>query len=180
MKDVPFSVYLLYGFEICVTWQCKSSWKTNPLFNLTAQRYPPPPWRIFLVHFESQCALAILRIERLLDPKGTISIWGWEPCCRVVVALHLQQGHAMSVSTVHVVLCPVLCPACVRDHRTGNCRPWRLLGVLLGTPLFYLHSRMMKMIFLFPHLIGRPGLHKLCDVLISWAHRGSCAHKCVC
>ena len=154
--------------------------KTNPLFNLTAERYPPPPWRIFLVHFESQCALAILRIERLLDPNGTISIWVWEPCCRVVVALHLQQGHAMSVSTVHVVLCPVLCPACVRDHRTGNCRPWRLLGVLLGTPLFYLHSRMMKMIFLFPHLIGRPGLHKLCDVLISWAHRGSCAHKCVC
>ena len=24
------------------------------------------------------------------------------------------------------------------------------------------------------------GLHKLCDVLISWADRGSCAHKCVC
>ena len=105
MKEVPFSVYLLYGFEICVTWQCKSSWKTNPLLNLTAQRYPPPPWRIFLVHFESQCALAILRIERLLDPKGTISIWGWEPCCRVVVALHLQQGHAVPVPTVHVVLC---------------------------------------------------------------------------
>ena len=25
-----------------------------------------------------------------------------------------------------------------------------------------------------------PGLHKLFDVLISWADRGSCAHKCVC
>ena len=23
------------------------------------------------------------------------------------------------------------------------------------------------------------GLHKLCDVLISWADRGSCAHKCI-
>ena len=34
-------------------------------------------------------------------------------------------------------------------------------------------------IFNFSHFCW-PGLHKLFDVLISWADRGSCAHKCVC